>query len=238
MANFILVPGAWHGGWWYQPVVDALERAGHRAHAVTLLGLGPADNGGVHPTGDRAINLDDHIDQLEAEMEHVAGTERVVLVGHSYAGMVITAVADRQPERVEALVYLDADVPDDAESCWSLAPPQIRDSLIEGASGDGITMAPLPFFDERARPHPLATVVQAVRLTGAWRQIPVKVFVAALDTPGGLQAPASMDKVRNDPDWRYEEWHTSHNVLRDGPTEVVNVLLSVVVHTDRSSQPM
>jgi pimeloyl-ACP methyl ester carboxylesterase len=177
-----------------------------------------------------------HIDQLEAELERLASTGPVVLVGHSYGGMVITAVADRHPERVGALVYLDADVPDDEESCWSLAPPEIRDSLIQGAAENGLTLAPLPFFDERARPHPLATVVQAVRLTGAWKQIPVKVFVAALDTPGGLQAPASMAKVRDDPDWRYEEWHTSHNVLRDGPTAVVNLLLSIDIPADHSSR--
>jgi hypothetical protein len=71
------------------------------------------------------------------------------------------------------------------------------------------------------------TLIQRVWLTGAWKQVPTKVFVAALDTPGGLQAPGSMAKVRDDPAWRYEEWHTSHNVLRDGPDRVVDLLLSV-----------
>ena len=214
MTDFVLVPGAWHGGWWYAPVVDALEAKGHRAQAVTLT-----------LTDVPAVTLDTHVEGLAAVV--ASATEPVVLVGHSYGGMVVTAVADRFPHLVRAIVMLDADVPDDGESSWSLAPPELRDSLIEGAGGDGLTIDPLPFFDDRARPHPLATLIQRVRLTGAWKQVPGKVFVAALDTPGGLQAPGSMAKVRDDPAWRYEEWHTSHNVLRDGPDRVVDLLLSV-----------
>ena len=222
MTDFVLVPGAWHGGWWYEPVVKALESRGHRAHAVTLAGLSDDE-----PAGGRPVNLATHVEQLGDLVEEISGAHPMVLVGHSYGGMVVTAVADRFPGLVRAIVMLDADVPDDGESCWSLAPPELRDSLIEGATGDGLTLAPLPFFDDRARPHPLATLVQGVRLTGAWRQVRTKVFVAALDTPGGLQAPGSMAKVKDDPTWRYEEWHTTHNVLRDGPDRVVDLLLSV-----------
>jgi pimeloyl-ACP methyl ester carboxylesterase len=145
-------------------------------------------------------------------------------VGHSYGGMVITAAADRLPDRIRALVYLDADVPDDGDSSWSLAPDHIRDSLIEGAAETGVSIAPLPFFDDRARPHPLATLVQRVHLTGAWERVRIKRFAAALDTPGGLQAPAAMDRVRDDPAWQYEEWPTTHNVLRDGPDRVLNLI--------------
>jgi pimeloyl-ACP methyl ester carboxylesterase len=219
MTDFVLVPGAWHGGWWYAPVAAALQARGHRAHAVTLAGLG--DDAG----DTQAINLDTHIHQLGAVVEQAG--EPVVLAGHSYGGMVVTAVADLLPHLVQALVLLDADLPDDGDSSWSLAPQEIRNALVEGAGGDGLTIEPLPFFDERAQPHPLATLIQRVWLTGAWKQVPAKVFVAALDTPGGLQAPASMAKVRDDPAWRYEEWHTSHNVLRDGPDRVVDLLLSV-----------
>jgi pimeloyl-ACP methyl ester carboxylesterase len=220
MTEFVLVPGAWHGGWWYAPVVEALAAKGHQAHAVTLAGL--ADD----EPANRPVTLDTHIDQLATLVTRVADAGPVVLVGHSYGGMVVTAVADRFPDLVRAIVQLDADVPDDGESSWSLAPQEIRDSLIEGAGDDGLTIAPLPFFDQRARPHPLATLIQRVRLTGAWQRVPVKIYAAALDTPGGLQAPGSMAKVRDDPAWRYEEWHTSHNVLRDGPERVVDLLLS------------
>lgn len=222
MTTFVLVPGAWHGGWWYAPVVEALTAEGHGAHAVTLAGLADDD-----VPGSRPITLDTHIDQLHRVVAGVAEAGPVVLVGHSYGGMVVTAVADRLPDLVRAVVQLDADVPDDGESSWSLAPPEIRDDLIAGAAGDGLTVAPLPFFDSRARPHPLATLIQRARLTGAWQRVPAKVYVAALDTPGGLQAPGSMAKVRDDPAWRYEEWHTSHNVLRDGPDRVVELLRSV-----------
>jgi pimeloyl-ACP methyl ester carboxylesterase len=136
MTDFVLVPGAWHGGWWYAPVAAALQARGHRTHAVTLAGLGD------DAAESQAINLDTHIGQLGAVVEQAG--EPVVLVGHSYGGMVVTAVADLSPHLVRALVLLDADLPDDGDSSWSLAP-----------------------------------------------------------------------------------WHTSHNVLRDGPDRVVDLLLSV-----------
>ncbi|MEV6488325.1 alpha/beta fold hydrolase [Actinoplanes sp. NPDC051633] len=217
MSRFVLVPGAWHGGWWYEPVVDALSADGHQAVAVTPAGLGPDDD----LTKD-VVNLDTHVAQVAAEV--LAGDGPATLVGHSYGGMVITAVADRMPERIRALVYLDADVPRDGESSWDVAPDYIRASLIDGAGETGVSLAPLPFFDDRARPHPLATLLQRVRLTGAWERVPIKRFAAALDTPGGLQAPTAMERVRNDPDWHYEEWPTTHNVLRDGPGRVLSLL--------------
>ena len=112
MANFVLVHGAWHGGWCWRHVVEALTRAGHRAHAVTLTGLGER----AHLMSP-AITLETHItDVVNAiEMEEM---DEVVLAVHSYAGMIGTAVADRRPERLRHLVYVDAVVPKPGES-WS-----------------------------------------------------------------------------------------------------------------------
>ncbi|MFI5931028.1 alpha/beta hydrolase [Actinoplanes sp. NPDC051494] len=228
MTTFILVPGAWHGGWWYQPVVDALVADGHEAHALTPAGLGPDDD-----LREMVVNLDTHIDETVAAVERatngpasdgLASDERVVLVGHSYGGFLITAAADRLPERVAALVHLDTDVPDDGDSTWSMTTVANRQSYIDGVGGDGLGIAPLPFFDERARPHPLATLVQRIRLTGAWKRVPVKLYAAATETPGGLQAPVTMEKLRDDPAWHYEEWPTRHNVLHDGPRRVLEFL--------------
>jgi len=110
-ATVVLVPGACHGGWWYDPVVDELTADGQTAVAVTLPGLEE------RPALDQLITLDTHIDHLLATLPDHG---QVVLVGHSYAGMVITAVADRVPHRVAALVYLDAFLPHNGDSCWAL----------------------------------------------------------------------------------------------------------------------
>jgi pimeloyl-ACP methyl ester carboxylesterase len=96
MTTFLLVPGACHGGWWYDPLVEALRGQGHDARAVTLSGLDPAD-----PQPPReAITLDRHVDDATAALLAVVPSEGVVLVGHSYGGTVISAVADRGPGRV------------------------------------------------------------------------------------------------------------------------------------------
>jgi len=112
MANFVLVHGAWHGGWCWQRVTASLQQQGHRVHAVTLTGLGER----AHLLSP-SITLDTHIDDVLnlIEAEELKG---VVLAVHSYAGMIGTAVADRLGQRLKHLVYVDAVVPKPGES-WS-----------------------------------------------------------------------------------------------------------------------
>lgn len=112
MANFLLVHGAWHGAWCWRRVSDALIRAGHRAHAVTLTGLGER----AHLIAS-TITLETHITDVVAALE-AEEMDPAILVVHSYAGMLGTAVADRMPGTLRHLVYVDAVVPRPGES-WS-----------------------------------------------------------------------------------------------------------------------
>lgn len=112
MANFVLVHGAWHGGWCWQRVTSALQQQGHRVHAVTLTGLGER----AHLLAP-AITLDTHIDDVISAIE-VEELHDVILAVHSYAGMIGTAVADRLGKHLKHLVYVDAVVPKPGES-WS-----------------------------------------------------------------------------------------------------------------------
>jgi len=224
VSTFVLVPGAaWRGGWWYEPLVAALEREGHRAEAVTLAGLGPEAM-----TGAGQVNLASHVEQVASAVAAAAAAgEPVVLVGHSYGGSVITGAADRAPEQVRALVYLDAFVPRDGDSCWSMTNDEQRSWYIQGAGRDGLTVDPLPFFDQRARPHPLATLLQCARLTGAWTRVPAKTYIAATGWPGGLAASPfapTAARLAVDPTWAYLEWPTRHNVLHDGPHRLFELL--------------
>jgi len=177
--TFVLVPGACHGGWWYEPLARQLEHDGHAAVPITLAGLED------QPRLDRLITLNTHVDQVAAA---VPAAGQVALVGHSYAGSVITAVADRLPARIAALVYLDAFLPEDGDSCWIMTNDEQRQWYATGCARTGYGADPLPFFSERARPHPVATFLQALALTGAWRDIATKHYVAAQwpgDSPDG-----------------------------------------------------
>jgi len=152
--TFVLVPGACHGGWWYEPLARQLEHDGHAALPITLAGLED------QPRLDRLITLNTHVDQVAAA---VPAAGQVALVGHSYAGSVITAVADRLPARIVALVYLDAFLPEDGDSCWIMTNDEQRQWYATGCARTGYGVDPLPFFSERARPHPVATFLQAYR---------------------------------------------------------------------------
>lgn len=221
MTTFVLVPGACHGGWWYDELVALLSANGHRGVAVTLGGLGPDGYVAGEP-----ITLDSHIREVVDLI-----SDDVVLVGHSYGGSVITGVADAVPERVQALVYLDAFVPSDGESCYSMTNDSQRRWYIEGSARTGIAVDPLPFFDERARPQPLATFVQASRLTGSF--LGPRYFVAATDWPGGSPFASTIAKVHAEPGWDYREWPTTHNVMREGPGRVLELLLEVAAALGR-----
>ena len=221
MSHVVLVPGANHGGWWYEPVVEALTALGHVASAVTLAGLDP--DGPPAP----GANLDTHIDELTALV--ASQREPVVLVGHSYAGSVITGVADAGPEAVAALVYLDAFVPDDGDSCYTMTNDWQRSWYLEGAASTGLAVEPLPFFDPRTRPQPLGTLLQRSRLTGAWRSVERKVYALAADPDWLARSPfaSTADRLRTDPAWSVVELPATHNLLRDGPGLLVDLLRQV-----------
>ncbi|MGW6121578.1 alpha/beta fold hydrolase [Nocardia sp. NPDC055165] len=224
MATFILVPGAWHGSWTFEAVTPLLEAAGHTVHALTLTGLRPDED---DLTVARA-NLDTHADDVVRLLETAQITD-ATLVGHSYGGMVISAAADRAAGRISRLVHLDAYVPRDGESCWSLTTEAYRQSFVDGAADTGYAVRP-PFRpphggEPRRRPHPLASLVQSIRLTGAVDRIPRRDFIYCSgwedDTPfAGLRA-----RLRAAPGWHVHDIPSGHNAMREAPGAVADLLL-------------
>ncbi len=224
VTTFVLVPGACHGGWWFAPLAEELRRHDHSALPLTLAGLGQDDD------RDALVTLDTHIGEATQAVLETGGG--VVLVGHSYGGSVISGVADRLADRILALVYLDAFVPADGDSCYSMTNDEQRRWYIEGAGETGHAVEPLPFFDSRARPHPLATFIQRSRLSGAWEAVPIKHYVAALDWPGESPFTSTAARLRSTPGWRVREWQTRHNVMHDGPARVLELLLEVTAELE------
>ena len=138
MANYLLVHGAWHGAWCWRRVLPLLTQAGHRAHAVTLTGVGER----AHLLSP-AIDLETHITDVMAAMD-AEEMDEVVLVVHSYAGMLGTAVADRRPQRLRHLVYLDAVLPQPGESWSSTHASATREARIAAAQADAFCSFPAP----------------------------------------------------------------------------------------------
>ena len=221
MTTFILVAGGWHGGWAYSDVIPHLEKRGHRVLAPSLTGL--ADRRHLLRSG---VNLDTHIDDISNLLEWERLTD-VVLCGHSYGGLVVSGVADRLPDRVRARVYLDAYVPDDGDSCWSLAGDRYRETFLAGVSEDGISCAPpdrLTARDSRVTPHPAGAFMQSIRLTGRIEEVPRKGFLFALRTE---ESPfrSVYERCLKDPEWRTTALDCGHNVMAYEPRAVADFLL-------------
>jgi pimeloyl-ACP methyl ester carboxylesterase len=217
MATFVLIPGGWRGGWTFADFVARLKRAGHAAFAVTLSGLDPATN---QPAG--AINLDTHIADV-LELLTVEDLAEVILCAHSYGGMVATGAAARAPERIAALAYLDAFVPEDGQSWWELAGEYFRKLAIERARHDGLTVLPPDGRDPRCRPHPLASFLQALHL-GEAATPGKRVFVYA----SGWEATpfaAQYQRLQQDPTWIVHSIACGHDVINIAPDEVFDILM-------------
>jgi pimeloyl-ACP methyl ester carboxylesterase len=215
MASFVLIPGGWRGGWTFGDFVARLKQAGHEAYAVTLSGL----NLGAEPSAN--INLDTHIADV-VELLAVEDLSEVILCSHSYAGMVATGVADRAPERIAALAYLDAFVPADGQSWWDLANEHFRQLIIENARHDGLTVEPTAGGDPRRRPHPIGSFLQTLHLTRPEKQMP-RLFVYAT---GWSATPfaAQYERLRNDPAWQVHTLACGHDVINEAADEVFEIL--------------
>ncbi|MFE5586696.1 alpha/beta fold hydrolase [Kitasatospora sp. NPDC056531] len=222
MSTFVLVPGACHGAWWFEPLARQLREHGHQAYPLTLTGIGARKHQLT-----ASVNLDTHIDDVVNLLEDEQITD-AVLVGHSYAGMVITGAADRVPDRVEGLVYLDAFLPADGDSCWTLTTDAQREWYVGGSAATGYGVEPLPFFDQRATAHPLASLLQRIRLGGGTSRFKRKEFAYVTEW-GGADSPfhTSIERASQDPSFRVHVLESRHDVMRDVPEEILRILLEV-----------
>jgi pimeloyl-ACP methyl ester carboxylesterase len=176
VARFVLVHGGGHGGWCYGKVARLLRAEGHEVHAPSLTGLG--DRSHLLRPG---IDLDVHITDI-VNLLFYEDMRDVILAGHSYGGMVITGVADRAPDRVGHLVFLDAAMPRDGESLAELSPVLIGEARRQSRVVDGVELVLFPGSDSvrhygvtdeedaawmqpRLTPHPYACFDQKLRLT-------------------------------------------------------------------------
>jgi pimeloyl-ACP methyl ester carboxylesterase len=234
-ATFVLVHGAWSGGWCYHKVAARLRARGHLVFTPTLTGQGER----AHLLAG-TVNLSLHIDDILAVL-HYEGLRDVVLAGHSYGGMVITGVADRAPERIAALSYLDAFLPEDGQSLFDINVPANTQRFLTNAGAIGGLAVPAPpaaFFnvnaedaarvDALATPHPLGCFTEKIKLTGAHRQIAGRVYVHGTVLPRESPFKPFYDRVKVDPAWQSHALACGHHVMLDEPDRVAEILQSVL----------
>jgi pimeloyl-ACP methyl ester carboxylesterase len=236
MATYVLVHGGGHGGWCYQPVARILRAAGHEVHAPTLSGLAERSHL-LSP----AIDLDAHITDVVGTLFY-EDLHDVVLVGHSYGGMVITGVADRAADRVGRIVYLDAANPVDGQSLVDVAGPVIESVRPMGEVVDGVELVLLPapgagafygvtdpddlaWMDARLTGHPWRCFEQKLRLTNedALRAIPQ--FHVVCTSTLATRDRALMGRARDE--GRLWDIDTGHDLMITEPQAVADVLAEI-----------
>jgi pimeloyl-ACP methyl ester carboxylesterase len=220
MTTFVLVPGGWKGSWSYEAVTPLLERAGHAVHALTLTGLRPGDDAATVATASLDTHAGDVLRHLDRH--HITSA---TLVGHSYAGMVIAAAADRAGGRISRLVHLDAYVPRDGESCWSATNDHFRELFAAGAAATGYAVRPPDGGDPRRHPHPLASFLQTIRLTGAVDRVPCREFIYCSGWEDRTPFAELRTRLQADPGWQVHDLPTGHDAMHEDPEAVANLLL-------------
>jgi pimeloyl-ACP methyl ester carboxylesterase len=229
MTTFVLVHGAWAGALIWRHNARALRKAGHEVYTPTLTGIGERRH-----LLSREINLDTHIHDVLGVIGYEDLSD-IVLVGHSYGGMVVTGVADAVPDKVASLVYLDAFVPTDGQSLFSVLPADRPQPA--AAPGEGWLTAPLPveafgdpsqevrdFVARKGMSQPTACFSQPVKLTGGIGRIRHKTYIYCNDPEPTAFTPF-YETLRNKPGWVVHTLPCTHFVQMDMPEELTTLLL-------------
>lgn len=228
-AIFVLVHGGWHGGWCWREVAGRLRALGHEVHAPTLTGLG------------ERVHLADAVDGPDTHVEDIVNVilweelRDVVLVGHSYGGLIVTGVASLLPERIGHLIYLDAFVPEESRSpAAAMSSPERRAEIEAARLPDG-RVAPSGFYRWSAdperiawlrrmtTPQPAACFGRGVTLSGREREVARKSYILA-----GAHRPSHFEafhaRFAADPGWTAHELPCLHDVMIEMPDELSALL--------------
>jgi pimeloyl-ACP methyl ester carboxylesterase len=231
--TFVLVHGAWGGGWIWKYTADGLRQKGHRVFTPTQTGLGERK----HLLA-RTISIDTFVDDILGVLEAEELTD-IILVGHSFGGFAVTGVADRMPERIRHLVYLDAFLPENGETAFSVLPPGIeearRRTVAEHGGGVALPVPPLSafplpddvrqWFGRRLTPHPFGTYDTPIRLKappGNGR--PVTYVSYTNPALASIEPSRARARAKQGPDWRFMELDVPHDAQAAMPAQIIALL--------------
>ncbi len=228
MATFVLVHGAWHGAWCWRRVVRLLAKNGHEVFTPTLTGVGERSHL-LNPS----INVDTHILDVANVMKWQELND-VVLVGHSYGGMVVSGVVERMEKAIASLVMLDAFMPEDGQAVLDIYPQALHEPLLAALRSGATTIAPRAaalfkvnekdraWVDAQCTPQPIQCWLQKLKLTGARDRVARKTFIRAAGYPSPyFDAALASARAKN---WRIYELPCGHDVMLDMPERLAEIL--------------
>ncbi len=234
MSTFVVCHGAWGAGWFWKKMRPLMQAHGHQLFTPSYTGIGERSHL-LHSAMGRSINLETHITDV-LQVLKFEDLHDVILLGHSYGGMVATGVADRAAERIAQLIYLDAFVPRHGESALSLQPPGGAEAIraLAQEKGEGWLIPPNPMpADSTAEDfawgtpkrtlQPLACFEQTLTLTGAVDTLPRRYIYCQVSRPGDVFRPF-YQRAQTEAGWKHAEMPTSHNPHVTMPNELMAIL--------------
>ena len=226
MAIYVVCHGAWSGGWSWRAVRRRLAAAGHEVFTPSYTGLGER----AHLLS-RMVGLGTHIQDIASLIEFEDLSD-VILVGHSYGGMVATGVGDRLPGRIRRLVYLDAIVPGDGQSLRDLASAAPVTPTVDGwlvppmAPPPDTPQQELAWGGPRHRHQPVACFSEPIRLANERPRFP-RSYVHCTVKQGEDIFRQFADRFRDDPDWDFHAMATGHSPNMSDPDTLADLLLTL-----------
>jgi len=231
--TFVLIHGAWHGGWCWSKVTDSLLSKGHKVYAPSLTG-----NGDRSHLLSKEINLDTHIADI-VNLFKWEDLKDVCLVAHSYGGWPVSGALEEVYPLVSSLVLLDAFKPENGQKGMDYASEFSRKSLADAiAKGEAGRKPPsansfsifekdLPWLQEKMTPQPNGVAIQPIRLSGARDKVSKKTYIRAPHYPQAAFDQA-LAQCKSDPSWKTVVMNdTGHDVMVDQPERLVDILLQV-----------
>ena len=231
--TFVLVHGAWHGGWCWRRVSDLLEKKGHKVFAPTMTGLGACSH-----LISKDVNITTHITDI-ANFIKWENLSDVVLVGHSYGGLIISGVAEQLHDKIASIVFLDAFLPDNGDILAEKASPAFREAIANAinrgdvslkappAAAFGVAEADRPWVDGKCTPQPVSTFTEKAVYTGGRDKIAKKTYIRAkaYASPG---FDAALAKTKADASWKTHEMTSGHDAMVIQPQELTDLLPQAV----------
>ena len=231
-ATFVLVHGAWHGGWCWRDVVPFLTAAGHTVYTPTMTGLG--DRWHLSdPSIDLSLHITDIVNTIDFE-----DLDNIVLVGHSYGGVVISGVADQRKDKIKHLVYLDAVLTENgaamaSEEMMVERDPDAWESKLLPVADWGFLGVPedhpsIAWLERHLRPHPVLTLTESIAYENGGRDGLPKTFVRCWYDRNRERGEILQPFFDNEADWNYVELETGHDLMVTAPKETADILMDVL----------
>jgi pimeloyl-ACP methyl ester carboxylesterase len=226
MATYLVCHGAWAGSWAWKRIRDILRTENHEVFVPTYTGLGERAH-----LANPLVDLETHIQDVTNVIEYEGLTD-LILVGHSYGGMVATGLADRVSERFRQMIYVDAFVPQDGESLFDLAGGESTFAApVEGWLIPPVALAPDTSAEDIAwttalrRHQPVRTFSQRLRLSHA-KPFPPRAYIHCTRKANRDLFRQFADRLSQDPEWAFHGIDASHSPNITDPRSLAQLLLS------------